>query len=117
MPDGRSVSRSTFVVGSLGGALVAGCGGGNSSTDSPTSGRGAAQFTILWPEVKPDSRLIPAAAKSITIKLVLFFLLLLVDIVLSSFVEASFNLKVTSELAINTALIVRLDLCSLFNSS
>nr|WP_309692525.1 Ig-like domain-containing protein [Armatimonas sp.] len=70
MPDGRSVSRRTFVVGSLGSALAAGCGGGNSSTDSPTSGRGAAQFTILWPEVKPDSRLIPAAAKSITIKLV-----------------------------------------------
>ena len=73
MPDGRSVSRRIFVMGSLGSALAAGCGGGNAPSGSPltsSSGRGAAQFTILWPELKPDSRLIPAAAKSITITLV-----------------------------------------------
>jgi hypothetical protein len=46
------------------------------------------------------------SSQSITIKLVMFFLLLLVDIVLSSFVEASFTLKVTSDMATNTTFIV-----------
>jgi len=46
------------------------------------------------------------SSQSITIKLVLFFLLLLIDIALSSFVEASFTLQVTSQLTTNTTLIV-----------
>ena len=42
--------------------LLAGCGGGNNTTTS----RGAAEFTIRWPE---PSRLIPAAAQSIRLVL------------------------------------------------
>lgn len=57
------------------------------------------------------------SSQSITVKLVLFFLLLLIDIVLSSFVEASFSLKVSSDLATTTILIVRSRLCSRCNSS
>ncbi|MBB6050905.1 PQQ-binding-like beta-propeller repeat protein [Armatimonas rosea] len=71
MPDDRSLSRRVFVMGSLGSALAAGCGAGTTPTGAPTStSRGAATFTILWPEPKPASRLIPVAAKSITVKMV-----------------------------------------------
>jgi hypothetical protein len=50
--------------------------------------------------------LVGPSSQSIVVKLVLFYLLLLVDIVLSSFVEASFSLKATSELGVNTSFIV-----------
>jgi WD40-like Beta Propeller Repeat len=70
MSDPRPLSRRIFLVGSLGTALTAGCGGGGQLSPEAPSGSGRAQFTILWPEIKSSTRLIPAAAKSITVKMV-----------------------------------------------
>jgi hypothetical protein len=46
------------------------------------------------------------SSQNVTVKLVLFYLLLLIDIIASSFIEASFSLSASTNLPHNTTFIV-----------
>lgn len=46
------------------------------------------------------------SSQSITFKLIIFYILLIVDIIISSFIEASFNLTARADVATSTTFIV-----------
>lgn len=55
------------------------------------------------------------SSQNVTVKLVLFYLLLLIDTLASSFIEASFGLSASTNLPNNTTFIVRDSQCSRYS--